>query len=155
MGTFSSLFDTNEINYPMAADGGIMTIHQGRAFGRNSILMKQRRASTSRICSSFAGSEARWYHPGKGSAVGRHSGQENPTTISSWQDGVSRLDKIAWVPNWPRNPARRNSLRGIFLGFQNLKPALPAGDVSVKVSVRAGRGKAAVVQMPHATMIGR
>src|ERR1700679_305124 len=50
------------------------------------------------------GSQVQWHHPGSGAAVGRHSGANVATTISSTQDGVTNLDDFAWTPTWPQDP---------------------------------------------------
>jgi hypothetical protein len=97
------------------------------------------------------GSEVQWHHPGSGAAVGRHSGANVATTISSTQDGVTNLDGFAWIPTWPQDPPAEIRYDAYSSVLDGLTPALPAGNMAVDVSVLAGRGSASIQQIPAAT----
>ncbi len=97
------------------------------------------------------GSEVQWHHPGSGAAVGRHSGLDEPTTISSTLDGVTNLSAFAWTPAWPELPPAQIRYDAFSSVFPNLTPALPAGGMAVSVAVLYGRGAVAVQQYPNAT----
>jgi len=97
------------------------------------------------------GSELQWHHPGSGAAVGRHSGRNEPTTITSTQDGVTNLDQFAWIPTWPEPPPAQIRYDAFSSVFSDLVPALPSGNTSVTASVLAGRGSVQVKQYPDAT----
>jgi hypothetical protein len=97
------------------------------------------------------GSEIQWYHPGSGAAVGRHSGANVATTISSTVDGVASLNDFAWIPSWPANPPAEIRYDAYSSVLSGLTPAMPSGSMSVEVSVLAGRGSASIQQYPDAT----
>jgi len=97
------------------------------------------------------GPEVQWYHPGSGASVGRHSGRNEATTISSTLDGVTNLVGFAWIPSWPEVPPAQIRYEASSSVMSNLAPYLPAGSMSVDVSVLDGRGSVSVEQMPDAT----
>jgi len=97
------------------------------------------------------GSEAQWYHPGKGAAVGRHAGRNDATTFSSVLNGSPQLNGLAWIPEWSASAPAQLRHEEVSSIFTTLAPALPADNVSVSAAVLAGRGSATVVQLPHAT----
>jgi len=96
------------------------------------------------------GSQARWYHPGSGAAVGRHAGHNDSTTISSELNGSSQLNDVAWTPDWSAPAPAQLRHQEYSSTLTGLSPALPADNVSVNVSVLSGRGSATVQQMPSA-----
>ena len=97
------------------------------------------------------GSNIQWNHPGSGAAVGRHSGGNVATTISSSLDGVTNLNNFAWIPTWPQVPPAEIRYNASSSVLNNLTPALPSGSMVVDVSILAGRGSASIQQFPAAT----
>ncbi|MCO5051813.1 MAG: hypothetical protein M9920_05875 [Verrucomicrobiae bacterium] len=97
------------------------------------------------------GSKAQWYHPGSGAAVGRHSGRNDATTITSTLNGVTNLAALAWIPSWPEDPPAQIRYEASSSILSELAPSLPAGSMSVEVTVLSGRGSVALEQVPDAT----
>jgi hypothetical protein len=95
------------------------------------------------------GDTLQWHHPGAGAAVGRHSGANQPTTISTTLDGGPVLTDVAWIPTWPQPPPneiRFEAYSSLFTGFT---PAMPDGGIlSVSASTVAGRGSVTITQTP-------
>lgn len=97
------------------------------------------------------GADVQWHHPGSGAAVGRHSGANVATTITSTQDGVTNLNGFAWTPLWSSPPPAEIRFDAYSSVLSGLTPALPAGNVTVEASVLSGRGSVTIPQLPHAT----
>lgn len=83
--------------------------------------------------------------------MGRHSGSDDATTITSVLDGITNLDNFAWTPGWPEPPPAEIRYEAFSSIFTNLTPSLPFDSVTVNVSVIDGRGTATVQQFPDAT----
>jgi hypothetical protein len=96
------------------------------------------------------GSEVQWHHPGSGATVGRHSGGNVATTISSTLDEITNLDDFAWIPTWPEDPPAEIRYDA-YSSVDDLTPALPSVNMAVDVSVLSGRGSASIQQFPDAT----
>ena len=86
-----------------------------------------------------------------GAAVGRHAGNNFPTTISSTIDGLPALTGASWTPTWPDpvpNEIRFDAYSSV---YDDLVPPVPAtGPLSVDVSVISGRGSVLIDQLPDA-----
>jgi hypothetical protein len=97
------------------------------------------------------GHQMQWHHPGSGAAVGRHSGRNEATTITSTLDGVTNMDAFAWIPTWPEPPPAQIRYDAFSSVLDGIAPALPSGDVVANVVVLAGRGSASLAQLPDST----
>src|SRR5256885_17208637 len=47
------------------------------------------------------GNTLQWHHPGSGAAAGRHSGANDPSTISTSSNGETLMSNTAWIRTWP------------------------------------------------------
>src|SRR3954451_25061445 len=92
-----------------------------------------------------------WHHPGSGAAVGRHSGGNLPTTITTTFNGSVMMSNVNWVPEWPQPPPNEIRFDAYSSILSNVAPILPAGDIAVSVSVVSGRGSASITQLPSPT----
>jgi len=97
------------------------------------------------------GGTLQWHHTGSGAAVGRHSGANDPTTISTSLDGVALMSQVAWIPTWPQPPPNEIRFDAFSSIFSPLTPALSSGGiVSVSATAISGRGDVTITQMPAA-----
>ena len=98
------------------------------------------------------GSTLQWHHTDTGgAAVGRHSGSNLPTVISSTLNGVTRTPVTDWTPTWPNPVPAENRINAFSSVYGGLTPALPAiVPLSVGTSVVSGRGNLEVSQLPDA-----
>ena len=92
-----------------------------------------------------------WHHPGSGAAVGRHSGANLPTTITTVFNGSVVMSNVNWVPEWPQPPPNEIRFDAYSSTLSNVAPILPAGDMVVAVSVVSGRGSVSITQLPSPT----
>jgi len=92
-----------------------------------------------------------WHHPGSGAAVGRHSGGNLPTTITTAFNGSVVMSNVNWVPEWPQPPPNEIRFDAYSSTLSNVAPILPAGDMAVGVSVVSGRGSVSITQLPSPT----
>ncbi len=97
-------------------------------------------------------STLQWQHTDTGgAAVGRHSGNNFPTLLSSTLDGVTHLPPTNWTPTWPQpvpNDIRFDAFSSV---FSDLSPGLPGFQpLSVQATVLTGRGSLTVTQLPVA-----
>lgn len=87
-----------------------------------------------------------WHHY-DWAAVGRFQGNDAPTYISLWEDGVQYLNDFAWTPTWadpPPNEIRYEAYSSVFTGFN----FMPNEEASVKLTPLAARDLVSVVQLP-------
>lgn len=96
------------------------------------------------------GPTLQWHHVDTGgAAVGRHSGNNFPTVVSTSLNGVTQMGVTDWTPTWPLpvpNEIRFEAYSSLLTG---VTPILPASDpLSVDTSVIAGRGSLTVTQLP-------
>src|SRR4051812_8726084 len=87
------------------------------------------------------GSTFQWHHTDTGgAAVGRHSGNNFPTVVSSTLNGVTQMPITNWTPTWPQpvpNDIRFDAFSSVLNG---VTPALPAFDrLLVDANVVTGR----------------
>lgn len=99
------------------------------------------------------GSTFQWHHIDTGgAAVGRHSGNNFPTVISSTLNGVTQMPITNWTPTWPQpvpNEIRFDAFSSVLNG---VSPELPAfAPLAVDTSVVSGRGLLTVTQLPTAS----
>ena len=81
-------------------------------------------------------------------AVGRHMGQNIPTTITTTVDGQVVLDHLEWTPQWsvpPPDDMRRREHSSIFTG---LLPEFPELEQTVQLAPLQVRRDASIVQQP-------
>src|SRR5947207_12491744 len=97
------------------------------------------------------GGTLQWHHTGSGAAVGRHSGANDPTIISTSLDGVAIMSQVAWIPTWPQPPPNEIRFDAFSSVFSPLDPALASGGIlSVSASTISGRGNVTITQVPSA-----
>src|SRR3954468_22441544 len=71
------------------------------------------------------GGTLQWHHTAGGSVVGRHSGANAPTTISTIFNGGPVLSAVDWTPTWA-SPIPNDAYSSV---FASLNPALPSGGI--------------------------
>jgi hypothetical protein len=92
-----------------------------------------------------------WHHTGSGAAVGRHSGANEPTVISTSLDGLVVMSQVSWIPTWPQPPPNEIRFDALSSVFSPLSPGLSSeGILSVSASTLSGRGNVSITQVPSA-----
>jgi hypothetical protein len=95
------------------------------------------------------GDALQWLHLGGGAAVGRLSGKNEPTIVSSALDGALQLDGVNWVPDWiarPPDEIRHDAYSSVIVG---LTPALPAAEMAVNLDAIAARDHVGIAEFPN------
>ncbi len=100
----------------------------------------------------ITGSTLQWHHVDTGgAAVGRHSGNNFPTVITTSVNGAVQMSAFNWTPTWPDpvpNEIRFDAYSSV---FDSLTPAFPSSDpFTVRAAVTQGRGSIIVTQLPTA-----
>ena len=99
----------------------------------------------------FHRNTVQWHHAGTVAAPGRQGGNDDPTTITSQLDGVTKLNGFEWLPEWSQPFPNQIRFEDYSSTLTGLDPALPASDVqSVTVSTSSGRGTVTLDQFPTA-----
>jgi len=80
--------------------------------------------------------------------VGRHGGNNFPTTISTLRDGVPVLKKLNWTPDWPFPPPDEIRFPAFSSIFTGLIPSLPSYPVTVSLTPIEARGSVSILQTP-------
>jgi hypothetical protein len=81
-------------------------------------------------------------------AVGRHEGQNVPTTITTRSGDDVIMDHVEWTPEWsspPPDNIRRHELSSV---FDQLLPEFPRIEQDVSLAKLDVRGSASIVQQP-------
>lgn len=95
------------------------------------------------------GSTVQWHHDNTGAAVGRHGGDNLPTSLSGRaNDGPAQTND--WVPNWPSLPPNEIRFDAYSSVFTNLQPPAPREFLTVSAMVMDGRGTVTITQSPNA-----
>jgi beta-lactam-binding protein with PASTA domain len=92
-----------------------------------------------------------WEHLAS-AAVGRHGGNNYPTTVSAWLDGNQTMNHVQWTPQWPEEPPAEIRYAATSDAFGDLVPPLPVHSdiLSVTVVKVSGRDTIRVVESPSA-----
>jgi hypothetical protein len=100
----------------------------------------------------ITGDTLQWHHAGTGgAAVGRHSGNNFPTVITTSVNGSPDMLDTDWTPTWPDPVPAEIRFNAVSSIFDTLSPALPAADnLSIRVAVAGGRGSVSINQLPTA-----
>jgi hypothetical protein len=53
---------------------------------------------------TISGGTLQWEHLKPFAAVGRHWGLNEPTIISTTLNGITQMDNVSWIPDWPEPP---------------------------------------------------
>ena len=95
------------------------------------------------------GDTLQWHHFDH-AAVGRWLGSNDVTTITTTLDGVTVLDHVNWIPDWPEPPPAEIRYEATSSVFTGLSPALPQSPMSVSLEIFQARYRLEVIQQPTA-----
>jgi Ca2+-binding RTX toxin-like protein len=93
------------------------------------------------------GDSLRWHHLDF-AAVGRHEGLDEPTLVSTFEDGMLRLDRVEWTPEWSAPPPDEIRQEEFSSFFQGLDPQLPDGPVDAVLEVLEAREQVSLRELP-------
>ena len=93
------------------------------------------------------GSTLQWHHL-VDAAVGRWSGVNYPTVISTDANGIVVLSDLNWVPDWPEPPPAEIRYEAYSSVFADLVPVLPNCPMTVALSVIQARDIVELAQLP-------
>jgi hypothetical protein len=99
---------------------------------------------------SIAADSLQWHHL-EYAAVGRWGGNNYPTIISCWSNGVATMTNVEWYPTWPALPPNEIRYDAYSSLLTSLTPALPTRDMTVMVQAIQARSVLAVYQLPNST----
>jgi hypothetical protein len=95
------------------------------------------------------GNTLQWHHI-MHAAVGRHGGNNFPTTIWSTLDGVVQMDGVEWIPEWPDPPPNEIRYEAWSSVFSDLTPPSPMTDMVVTLRIKDARQSLSILQHPTA-----
>lgn len=81
-------------------------------------------------------------------AVGRHTGRNEPTILSSTLNGSVKMNRVQWIPDWPNPVPDEIRFPAFSSVFSGLNPALPSTDTSVILTPILSRGSTRIEQLP-------
>jgi hypothetical protein len=96
---------------------------------------------------SIQGGTMQWHHL-EFAAVGRWSGANNPTIISSWSNGVPTCSDENWYPAWPESPPAEIRYVTNSSVYTALSPILPAQSMAVTLGPVQARALFSIYQYP-------
>jgi hypothetical protein len=101
------------------------------------------------------GDTLQWHHFDF-AAVGRHSGRDEPTSITTRQSDTVIMNEVAWFPEWSEPPPDEIRQEEVSSIFESLNPPLPATDLRVDLLSEScdhggGTGTVTIAQYPDAT----
>jgi len=91
-----------------------------------------------------------WHHL-EYAAVGRWSGANDPTIVSSWSNGVPTLVDDNWYPAWPEPPPAEIRYETSSSIYTALTPALPTQPMAVTLGPVQARARFSIYQYPVST----
>ena len=89
----------------------------------------------------------RWHHLAW-AAVGRHSGRNDPTIISTSFNGIAQMNSVSWIPTWsapPPNEIRSAEFSSI---YSSLSPSIPNREMTVSLERIQVRSNVDISQQP-------
>ena len=84
-------------------------------------------------------------------AVGRASGQNLPTVISSTVNGVTKMNSFNWTPTWPDAPPNEIRYDAVSSIFTGLTPSLPSNASNFTLTPIENRYSTTITQTPNAS----
>lgn len=74
---------------------------------------------------TISGDTMQWQHLNPYAAVGRHWGSNEPTIISTTLNGITQMDNVNWIPDWPKAPPAEIRYEATSSVFTGLFPSIP------------------------------
>lgn len=81
---------------------------------------------------TICGNTLQWQHLTPYAAVGRHWGHNEPTIISTTLNGITQLDNVNWIPDWPEAPPAEIRYETTSSVFTGLSPSIPLADMVIQ-----------------------